>query len=360
MASQQQLLEDLRRLRESDALSLTEKAQEINELRTEVERLAGEIEVLRGVVEEGLNERRQGRDEAPSEQSNHLVVESPVPSVRRFIDDEEVDRISVDLDERRSERASNSSAQSDSSSSIKSATTTRSRRRVQDANEKPNDGAESNPPFPRIGSERMERLFFSVPRHNTTSCRMCKGHHHSHRNGVHRDDHEAPNDRHEDRDEGFDEGIEPRPEAVHPRETGRGIGRTYTIEEILERMDKNGGTLRPGDVPPQTVLARVVGELEDEFAHFREYAYLSSFVILLLMPFQRRVYSSLAEEYRSLDCATQVAKRHTVGDRLRDVIEVLERKVNFSLLDVFPLLKVLQGNQIASLYDLLIFQDKGI
>lgn len=99
------MLEELRRLRESDALSLTEKAQE-------VERLAGEIEVLRGVVEEGLNERRQGRG---ADQSDDLVapravdpdppvVRSPESSVRRFIDDEELDRISVDHDERRSER----------------------------------------------------------------------------------------------------------------------------------------------------------------------------------------------------------------------------------------------------------------
>ena len=299
MASQQQLLEDLRGLRESDALSLTEKAQEINELRTEVERLAGEIEVLRGVVEEGLHERRQGRDAAPSEQSDYMldtragdlhrplspVVESSEHSVRRFIDDEEVDRISVDLDERRSERASNSSAQSsysvplpmeenagdESVSSVKSRTSTRPRRRVQDPNVKLDDRVETNPPFPKISSERMERLFFSAPRHNATSCRMCKGHHHPHRHGAHRDNHEDPNNRHEDKDEGFDDGIEPRPQSDHPCEAGRGIGRTYTIEEILERMDRNGGTLRPGDVPPQTVLARVIGELEDEFAHFREY-----------------------------------------------------------------------------------------
>ncbi|KAI9568343.1 hypothetical protein HD554DRAFT_2328652 [Boletus coccyginus] len=330
LASQQQLLEDLRRLRESDALSLTEKAQEINELRTEVERLAGEIEVLRGVVEEGLNERRQTRDATASDQTDHLVddpvvdahhsfpteIESPAPSVRRFIDDEEVDRISVDLDERRSERASNSSAQSYSGSE----TSTRSRRRAQEPNVEPGGGVESNPPFPKISSERMERLFFSAPRHNATSCRMCKGHHHAH--GA--PNHAVPNDHHEDKDEGFDEGVEPRPQHDHPRETGRGIGRTYTIEEILERMDRNGGTLRPGDIPPQTVLARVIGELEDEFAHFRE------------------VYNNLTEEYSALDCATQAAKRHGVGERLRDVIEVLERK----------------SNQIALLYDLLIFKDK--
>ncbi|KAF8133420.1 hypothetical protein EV363DRAFT_1259120 [Boletus edulis] len=348
LAAQQQLLEDLRRLRESDALSLGEKTQEINELRTEVERLAGEIEVLRGVVEEGLNERRQGRDAALDEQCDHLVdappdcsllpvVESLVPPVRRFIDDEEVDRISVDLDERRSERASNSSAQSsysaplpmeespvnDSASSVKSSSSTRPLRRAQERNI---GGVKSNPPFPKISSERMERLFFSAPRHNAT--RTCKGHHrhHYHGNGGHRDSHEARNDDHEDKDEGFDEGIETRPHPDHPRESARGVGRTYTIEEIIERMDKNGGTLRSDDVPPQTVLARVIGGLEDEFAHFRE------------------VYGILAEEYKSLDCATQAAKRHMAGDRLRDVIEVLEHK----------------GHQIASLYDLLIFEDKPL
>lgn len=259
---------------------MTEKTQEINQLRTEVERLAGEIEVLRGVVEEGLNERRQARDATPSEQSHHLIdsprhspspmVESPESSVRRFIDDEEIDRISEDLDERRSERASNSSGQSSHSPSLHGEEPIRSHRRVHGPNTKPNDAVESNPPFPKISSERMERLFFSAPRHNATSCRMCKshqGHHHAHSNNARRDSHDAAND-HQDKDEGFDEGIELRP--LSDRPYGRGVGRTYTIEEILDRMDRNGGTLRPGDIPPQTVLARVVGELEDEFAHFRE------------------------------------------------------------------------------------------
>lgn len=281
LSSQQQLLEELRRLRESDALSLTEKAQEINQLRTEVERLAGEIEVLRGVVEEGLHERRQGRDAAPSEQNDHPhhtlspVAELPEPSARRFIDDDEIDRISVDLDERRSERASNSSVLSSYEGNEEEDASPRLRRRVQDPIVKLDGGAESSPPFPKISSERMERLFFSMPRHNTTSCRMCKGHHHSHHNDARRDNPETPDDdSHEDKDEGFDDGSEPRTRPDHPRVPGRGMGRTCTIEEILERMDRNGGRLRPGDVPPQTVLARVIGELEDEFAHFREYASL--------------------------------------------------------------------------------------
>ncbi|KAF9220472.1 hypothetical protein BS17DRAFT_787047 [Gyrodon lividus] len=407
LSSQQQLLEDLRRLRESDALSLTEKTQEINQLRTEVERLAGEIEVLRGVVEEGLNERRQVREGAADEENSHpgdlesgadddiaeksnstyfsrpptpalsmrrsapgtpahsnhprapppSVVDSPAPSVRRFINREELDRISADLDERRSERSSNASCSSTRSShaaslatgdnsdaeerasvvrsaqleyapeapapsSIKSHTTTRPHVRIQDEKWK-GDTVGSNPPFPSINSERMERLFFSASRHNANSCRMCKGRRsHSHNSGAHQEqnNHHGPIERKEDSDEGFDEGMG----RVH--EVSGDLGGAPTIREILERIDRNGGVLRPVDIPPQTVLARVVHELEDEFTHFKE------------------IYSDLAEEYKSLDCATQAAKRHVAADHLRDVIDILERK----------------GNQIALLYDLLIFKDKPL
>ncbi|KIJ60268.1 hypothetical protein HYDPIDRAFT_117349 [Hydnomerulius pinastri MD-312] len=407
LSSQQQLLEDLRRLRESDALSLSEKTQEINQLRTEVERLAGEIEVLRGVVEEGLNERRQAREEeeeeterlpraaavdpessaddivpeksastyinrpptpalslrrsAPSTpaRSNHSraaspsTVHSPAPSGRRFINREELDRISADLDERRSERSSNascSSAQtshdplpraddgsdaeeerssvvqsmqlqygedapearppSPAPSSVKSRAPSRSHARLQDGKGK----AEGAPPFPRINSERMERLFFSAPRHNTNACRMCKGRRsHCHADapreeGGRRRARVVAHGEHQD-DEGFDEGANPRPASAMAREDDEGIEEASVVEDVIERMDRNGGTLKPGDVPPQTVLARVIRELEDEFTHYKQ------------------IYSDLAEEYKSMDCATQAAKRHMVADHLRDVIDVLERKV---------------------------------
>jgi prefoldin subunit 5 len=62
LSSHQQLLHELRSLRESDARTLREKSAEVERLREEVERLAGEVEVLRGVVEEGLNERRAVRE----------------------------------------------------------------------------------------------------------------------------------------------------------------------------------------------------------------------------------------------------------------------------------------------------------
>jgi hypothetical protein len=354
LSSQQQLLEDLRGLRESDALSLAEKTQEINQLRTEVERLAGEIEVLRGVVEEGLNERRQVREGVLDEPTDHPVasaatdpelsldsvmpdksnlnylhrpptpalslrrsppgtpthsnhsratspsiVDSPAPSIRRFINREELDRISADLDERRSERASNASSQaaslaeensdaeervsvaqsaqrecdearpaSPAPSSVKSRQTTRAHVRIQDPKLK-GDAVTSNPPFPSINSERMERLFFSAPRHNANSCRMCKGRRSTSHNSVYRErnNHHAHHER-EGNDEGFDEGVDPEADGV--RGVNDGIAVVPTVSEILERMDRNGGTLRPVDIPPQTVLARVVGELEDEFTHFRE------------------------------------------------------------------------------------------
>ncbi|OJA21501.1 hypothetical protein AZE42_03288 [Rhizopogon vesiculosus] len=64
---QQQLLEELKKLREDDAKMLAEKTVEIGALRVEVERLAGEIEVLRNVVEEGLNERRMAREQSQLE-----------------------------------------------------------------------------------------------------------------------------------------------------------------------------------------------------------------------------------------------------------------------------------------------------
>ena len=62
LSSHKELLMSLRELRESDVRALNKKSEEIEKLKEKVERLAGEIEVLRGVVEEGLKERREGRE----------------------------------------------------------------------------------------------------------------------------------------------------------------------------------------------------------------------------------------------------------------------------------------------------------
>ncbi|KAG6336271.1 hypothetical protein ID866_2825 [Astraeus odoratus] len=422
LSSQQRLLDDLRRLRESDALSLSEKTDEINQLRKEVERLAGEIEVLRGIVEEGLNERRQARASAEEDhgysiqsslQSNQTVTstgepkqEQSTPSrrsrpstpalslrrsasetsqqlngsrpqspaltersrgslVRWFINPEEIDRISADLEERRSERSTNASTSSGNASRdvndhesvshlqqhieadveveqelrpvSKPATTLPSQsaklrgdRQAQQHPPKEDKTVAahmtSSTPFPRISVD-LERLFFSTSRHSTNGCRTCKdrrSHGHVKEDGPPR----KPCILSEAGKEGNEEdGLEASPLLkVHSTcgDNEASIEEGLSVEDILERMDRNGGVLKPDDIPPQTVLARVLRELEDEFTHYKE------------------IYRELAEEYREMDCATEAAKRHTIAAHLRDVINVIEHK----------------GDQITSLYGLLTFKDK--
>ncbi|KAI6101976.1 hypothetical protein EV401DRAFT_2025538 [Pisolithus croceorrhizus] len=431
LSIQQQLLEDLRRLRESDALSLAEKTEEINQLRNEMERLAGEIEVLRGVVEEGLNERRQARESAgeeqdddvestaDTEQSEESEVEpanespspnrisrpsTPVPSLRRsvsetserlnrsrpaspaftehprvasalrFIDPDVVNPRSADLEEHRPQSPDTSTSSASASRDMMPAAPSRpedrtsgspSRRwdcrqlvgaedelmpavrstaepplraakgqpsqtsqpRQKEGNLKTDD-TKPTPPFPRISAD-LEHLFFSSPRRHTKACHMCK----DRRSQCHaQTDNGRPQacERHE-RERSENNDLSDAGEMTGARRPSRHdddapVEGIPNIEEIIERMDRNGGVLRPSDIPPQTVLARVVRELEDEFTHYKE------------------IYRELAEEYRSMDCATQATKRHMVADHLRDVINTIERK----------------GDQITSLYGLLAFKDKPI
>ena len=172
LSSHKTLLDELRSLREADKNTLRQKVREVDFLRQEVEKIAGEVEVLKGVVEEGLRERRgrtysqghgepQGHDMAmrPGEDSGDDEVErgqdgdeslyaqrdaedyeledvqpalarrallertaradhaayDSVPieghgiNTQRYVEDSELERISVELEERRSERSRSSS-----------------------------------------------------------------------------------------------------------------------------------------------------------------------------------------------------------------------------------------------------------
>ncbi|KAI6030806.1 hypothetical protein F5J12DRAFT_310419 [Pisolithus orientalis] len=433
LSTQQQLLEDLRRLRESDALSLSEKTEEINQLRIEMERLAGELEVLRGVVEEGLNERRQARESAgeeeddddgveattESEQSDESATEpaiespspnrisrpsTPVPSLRRsvsetsqhlnrsrptspafaersratsalrFVDPGQVNPRSADLEEHHPRSPDTSTSSGNASRDMLAAAShhpadrtsaSASKRRdlrqpvgvedelvsvVTSATEPPLQAAKGQPnhtsqprqkegkskaddtipipPFPRISAD-LEHLFFSSPRRHIKACQTCKDPHSRCHTETDRRKQKTPGRFEHERPEndgGLDAG-EPAGGQHPPTHDGNApVEDAPNIDEILERMDRNGGVLRPSDVPPQTVLARVVRDLEDEFTHYKE------------------IYRELAEQYRSMDCATQATKRHMVADHLRDVIDTIERK----------------GDQITSLYGLLTFKDKPI
>jgi hypothetical protein len=78
------------------------------------------------------------------------------------------------------------------------------------------------------------------------------------------------------------------------------------------------------DVPPATVLARVIAELEADFAHYKS------------------IYVELADQYKVLDAASAVAKRHVLAAHLKEVIDCLEHK----------------ADQVAALYSLMSVQDR--
>jgi Centrosome localisation domain of PPC89 len=219
LSSHQQLLSELRVLRERDARTLRDKSAEVERLREEVEKLAGEVEVLKGVVEEGLNERRamkQVREKSDEEESPHapqagrmmrtdhatLGSSANAKPSRRFIDGEELDRISLELEERRSDRSREASDDGDrlrrdnrapspstvargppmpathaqSTSRPAAPITANSSRRPSHGRSKPAMAADDDSsaiPFPQIRGGHLERLFFSAPEHNAKTCTVC-------------------------------------------------------------------------------------------------------------------------------------------------------------------------------------------
>jgi hypothetical protein len=63
-----------------------------------------------------------------------------------------------------------------------------------------------------------------------------------------------------------------------------------------------------------------------------------------------------------MDAASNVSKRNVLAEHLREVIDILEQKVENFAWPSHPTLTCghSQGDQIASLYDLLVFKDKPI
>ncbi|TIC73697.1 2-oxoglutarate dehydrogenase, E1 component [Wallemia mellicola] len=87
------------------------------------------------------------------------------------------------------------------------------------------------------------------------------------------------------------------------------------VEGLIERMGKSSSGWE-SKVPPQTVLARVVRELEDDFAHYRG------------------IYSEMSEQFKVLDPASNAAKRRVLTQHLHQVITVLESKTKTTMSDL--------------------------
>ena len=367
LSSHKTLLDELRTLREADKNTLRQKVREVDLLRQEVEKIAGEVEVLKGVVEEGLRERRERHlSQTHGEAQGHVVAvgsredggdgdvergqdgdeslnaqedaeeyeiediqpalarrallertargdrtafnSSPIPTnTQRYVEDSELERISVELEERRSERSRSSSRLGSSvssngshrapsvASSVGSARNPliaaspperaatldshRQRRRQASRSSVPlgHDPRPSAPtpaharerhlagevPFPQIRGAQLERMFFSAPEHNTKTCTVCNRR--RYREVAPRalwypasKGHNVTVEDANDEDEGFEEGSV----------VGDGEGRRAP-QGAAVNLDFLNGEVRNGHLPPQTVLVRVLRGLEDDFTHYK-------------------------------------------------------------------------------------------
>lgn len=117
-----------------------------------------------------------------------------------------------------------------------------------------------NGPFPQIRGERLERLFFSAPDHNAKSCSVCNRRKRSH----------------EDRVNGKRPSwllsrfaTDMRSRMPHVGVDGDDEGFVEGLEEEIMARERR---LQERDRdPPHIVLMRVVRELEDDFTHYKGY-----------------------------------------------------------------------------------------
>ncbi|KAL1752422.1 hypothetical protein FB107DRAFT_265516 [Schizophyllum commune] len=191
-------------------------------------------------------------------------------------------------------------------------------------------------PFPQIRGARLERLFFSAPDHNQHTCTVC-----DRRRRSKGSKHDA--DRQHEHDDGHRHGDDDHRRATVDAEDSRSANADSDDEGFAEASEEEATSPAAGDdrvrqafdwakegknkgLPPQTVLARVIRELEDDFTHYKG------------------VYVEFADQYKDMDAASDVRKRNILAQHLREVVDVLEQK----------------GDQIASLYDLLNYKDKPV
>ncbi|KAG8907716.1 hypothetical protein FRB99_002512 [Tulasnella sp. 403] len=229
----------------------------------------------------------------------------PMPS-RRFINDDELRRLREDVEERRSERSVEQSNADDDSIISKASSDPGPQApalsqppRLSKQKSVPAVPSGSNaPPVPHIHGQ-VRKLFLAPDRHDHDSCDRCR-----HRKR---------------RDEAELAGAQEWVATFLRRRTAKEYARKEEGCDGVEDDDSD-------PAPPQTVLARVVREMEDDFLHHKS------------------IYIELAQQYALMDAVSNVAKRNVLAEHLHEIIEALERT----------------GDQIASLYGLLHFKDQPL
>jgi len=227
---------------------------------------------------------------------------------------------------------------------------------------RPSGGAKETP-FPVIRGEQLERLFFSAPEHNPKTCTVCyrrRGSHSSRPRSSHRP--------HEDDDEGFDENSDDedlrRPRSRDSRDARKVLDKLLADLKVpCSTEDIRKVALRAG-LPPQTVAMRVIRELEDDFAHYKR-----SVCLGLLFPWMDcSCLATIAVCIANWQISTKIwilCQMWLGGTSWQSISRrswIYWRKryhLGFLFREPARLTPFLQGDQIASLSDLLSFKDKS-
>ncbi|ODN84442.1 hypothetical protein L202_00392 [Cryptococcus amylolentus CBS 6039] len=287
---------------------------ELAALRMEIERLTREVERLGGIVTSGLETQKRARgertvrmEEAEMEKLVRQVVEA---------EHEEIRRAQADVERRQAELVAQQKAKPPRPNTASTFQQPRDISQIsQNPTPPPSDDGYDSPTASRPGSRQT--LVAPTPEHRPQE-RKSK----SKRN--------KSKLAYEDRSGGpgspfpsiNDEELEKEFFSPSSKPT-KSRTKAYDVSGLGEIL-LNGG--HDDELPPQTVLARVIAELEDDFKHYKS------------------IYSELADQYKVLDPASVSAKRHVLADHLREVIDTLEQK----------------ADQISELYSLLVFSDKTL
>ena len=142
---------------------------------------------------------------------------------------------------------------------------------------------EPETPFPQIRGEHLERLFFSAPEHNAKTCTVCyRRQNRPHEDASHSwsrpraaNGQSRPQHQHteQDVDEGYEgsEGADERGAASGAAIGNKGKQREYiTFSQDPAHWRQIG---KKQGLPPQAVVSRVVRELEDDFTHYKRCAH---------------------------------------------------------------------------------------
>ncbi|KAJ7855882.1 hypothetical protein B0H14DRAFT_3448705 [Mycena olivaceomarginata] len=304
-------------------------------------RFLGEDELLR--IKADVEERQSNLSSGSGSYRERERTRAPTPQNRRPTV-EEVSDAGSDIHERERERerrpptptarAGPSQPRKPSQHPPRPPVPTPSRARGHHPQDTTTDSVKT--PFPRIRGPQLEQLFFSAPEHNARTCTVC-----CRRRGpetrvrgrdaaewlpsrMERDFRarmrEAAGESEVDEDEGFVEG------AAKEEAAARELKREGKRREPGDGDVNYEAAARKAGLPPQTVVARVIRELEDDFTHYKS------------------VYCELADQYKEMDAVSDVPRRNMLAKHLREVVDILEQK----------------GDQIASLYDCLTFKDKPV